>query len=94
MVKLFCAIVGVAGNAFPVDIDADQTVGDLKKAVKKENKNKLYNVDAGDLELYLAKKGSAWLTVADVMKGVSDTTGLKPFDNAGAPLHLVGLSKK
>ncbi|KAE9250319.1 hypothetical protein PF002_g4829 [Phytophthora fragariae] len=28
------------------------------------------------------------------MKGVSDTTGLKPFDNAGAPRHLVGLSKK
>ncbi|KAE9357302.1 hypothetical protein PR003_g1854, partial [Phytophthora rubi] len=91
MVKLFCAVVGEQGSVFPVDIDAEQTVGDLKKAVKKENN---YSDPAYKLKLFLAKKGSAWLTVADVMKGVSDTTGLKPFDNAGAPLHLVGLSKK
>ncbi|KAE8884039.1 hypothetical protein PF003_g31832 [Phytophthora fragariae] len=28
------------------------------------------------------------------MKGVSDTTGLKPLDSAGTPLHDYGLSKK
>ncbi|KAG2768153.1 hypothetical protein Pcac1_g20609 [Phytophthora cactorum] len=36
MVKLFCAIVGDAGSAFPVDIDVGQSVGDLKKAIKEE----------------------------------------------------------
>ncbi|EGZ11069.1 hypothetical protein PHYSODRAFT_264761, partial [Phytophthora sojae] len=44
MVKLFCAIVGAAGSAFPVDIDAGQSVGDLKKAIK-----------ADKLQLFLAK---------------------------------------
>ncbi|KAL7994235.1 hypothetical protein Plhal703r1_c55g0160591 [Plasmopara halstedii] len=33
MAKLIYAIVGAASNAFPVDIDAGQLVGDLKKAI-------------------------------------------------------------
>ncbi|KAE8982115.1 hypothetical protein PR001_g23340, partial [Phytophthora rubi] len=95
MVKLFCAVVGVAGRAFEVNIDAEKTVGDLRKAIKKENKVKLKNVDAGDLLLFLAKTTTgAWLTEVDVMKGVSDTTGLKLLDSAGTPLHDYGLSKK
>ncbi|GMF43543.1 unnamed protein product [Phytophthora lilii] len=66
MVKLFCAIVGVAGSAFPVDVDAGQTVGDLKKAVKEEKPNKLKDVDADELQLSLAKKGTGWLPSADL----------------------------
>ncbi|EGZ25222.1 hypothetical protein PHYSODRAFT_326275 [Phytophthora sojae] len=64
MVKLFCAIVGAAGSAFPVDIDAGQSAGDLKKAIKAEKTNKLKDIDAGDLQLFLAKKDEgrgAWL---------------------------------
>ncbi|KAE9002316.1 hypothetical protein PR001_g18282 [Phytophthora rubi] len=61
MVQLFCAIVGVAGSAFPVDIDTGETMGDLKKAIKKEKKNMLKDIDADKLQLFLAKKDGAWL---------------------------------
>ncbi|EGZ27443.1 hypothetical protein PHYSODRAFT_321246 [Phytophthora sojae] len=61
MVKLFCAIVGAAGSAFPVDIDAGQSVGDLKDAIKAK---KMYQFPADELQLFLAKKDEgrgAWL---------------------------------
>ncbi|KAL4086252.1 hypothetical protein PRIC1_014382 [Phytophthora ramorum] len=78
MVKLFCAIVGVAGSAFPVDIDADQLVGDLKKAIKKEKTNKLKDIDAADLQLFLAKKDEgrgAWLDGAGAAAVALDERG-------------------
>ncbi|KAE9317940.1 hypothetical protein PF008_g18619, partial [Phytophthora fragariae] len=62
MVKLFCAIVGVLGKAFPVNIDAGQSVGDLKKKIKKDNPGKLKGIDANDLQVFAAKKGGAWLS--------------------------------
>lgn len=37
MVKLFCKVVGVKGSAFAIDINASETVGDLKNAVKANN---------------------------------------------------------
>ncbi|EGZ11280.1 hypothetical protein PHYSODRAFT_338002 [Phytophthora sojae] len=59
MVKLVCAIVGVAGSAFPVDIDASQLVGDLKDAIKAK---KMYQFPADELQLFLAKTADgAWL---------------------------------
>ncbi|KAG2763856.1 hypothetical protein Pcac1_g24541 [Phytophthora cactorum] len=59
MVKLFCAIVGDAGSAFPVDIDVGQSVGDLKKAIKEEIN---YPDPVYKLQLFLAKKADgAWL---------------------------------
>ncbi|KAG3107626.1 hypothetical protein PI125_g12569 [Phytophthora idaei] len=59
MVKLFCAIVGEARSAFPVDIDAGQTVGDLKDAVKTKIN---YLGPAYELQLFLAKTtNGAWL---------------------------------
>ncbi|ETI53113.1 hypothetical protein F443_03894 [Phytophthora nicotianae P1569] len=97
MVTLYCAVVGVAGSAFPVDIDASLSVGHLKDVIKGEKTNDLKDVDAYKLQLFLAKteKGAgAWLTEADVKKGVSDTSDLKLLGAAGAPLNLVGLSKK
>jgi hypothetical protein len=61
MVTLVCALVGVKGNAFPVDIEASQLVGHLKKAIKKENE-KTITCDARELQLFLAKKGDdTWL---------------------------------
>ncbi|KAG3109837.1 hypothetical protein C6341_g27935 [Phytophthora cactorum] len=42
MVKLFCAIVGVAGSAFSVRVDESdepESVDDLKKEIKKEKPN-------------------------------------------------------
>jgi hypothetical protein len=38
MVKLFCALVGAAGSAFPVDIDGSQSVGDLKDKIAEKQK--------------------------------------------------------
>ncbi|EGZ05844.1 hypothetical protein PHYSODRAFT_419265, partial [Phytophthora sojae] len=52
--KLFCAIIGVA-DTFRVDIDAGQSVGDLKKAIKLDNA-KMITGDARSLKLFLAKK--------------------------------------
>ncbi|GMF66034.1 unnamed protein product [Phytophthora lilii] len=68
MVKLFCAIVGAAGSAFHVDVDAGQSVGDLKKAIWEKIKAKFIHDDkfrsvvASYLQLFLAKtEGGAWL---------------------------------
>ncbi|KAL7691123.1 hypothetical protein Plhal304r1_c010g0039771 [Plasmopara halstedii] len=59
-VTLFCAIDGVKGSAFSVDIDACQLVDHLKKVIKKKRE---YNFAA---VLYLAKKGESWLTENEV----------------------------
>ncbi|KAL7692180.1 putative protein kinase-like domain superfamily [Plasmopara halstedii] len=61
MVKLFCVIVGKAGSAFPVTIDENETVGDLKKLIKAENSATI-TCDAKDLQLFLARKDGGWLT--------------------------------
>ncbi|OWY93143.1 Crinkler (CRN), partial [Phytophthora megakarya] len=100
MVKFFCAIVG-AGSSFPVDIDENETVGDLKKAIKKKKKhNVLKDVDPDELQLFLAKKKTdegegkwPWLTKKDVEEGVNDTSNLKRLDVEMAPLSMVGLSE-
>ncbi|EGZ14158.1 hypothetical protein PHYSODRAFT_363598, partial [Phytophthora sojae] len=69
MVKLFCAIVGAAGSAFPVDIDGGQSVGDLKKAIKAEKTNDFKDIDADKLKLYVAKtEGGAWLRSKDLLR--------------------------
>ncbi|ETI57142.1 hypothetical protein F443_00504, partial [Phytophthora nicotianae P1569] len=93
MVKLFCAIVGVVGSAFPVTINDTESVGDLKKAIKDQSDGKI-GAPWLDLRLFLAKKDEAWLTENDLKEGVSDTSDLEQLDVAGAPLNLVGLSEK
>ncbi|OWY92244.1 Crinkler (CRN), partial [Phytophthora megakarya] len=60
MVKLFCAIVGVAGSSFPVNIDENETVGDLKKAIKDQSDG-IITCPRSQLQLFLAKKGVGWL---------------------------------
>nr|AHF51834.1 crinkler [Lagenidium giganteum] len=92
MVKLFCAVVGAAESAFPVDIDGSQSVGDLKKAIKAENED--IKCPARQLQLYLAKKGDAWLTQKQVEESVDDTSDFKLLKVVAAPLQLVGLSEK
>ncbi|EGZ28884.1 hypothetical protein PHYSODRAFT_474854 [Phytophthora sojae] len=69
MVKLFCAVVGVAGSAFSVRVDESDTVDDLKKAIKAEKTNDFKDIDADKLELYVAKRDGEWLTEADVKSG-------------------------
>ncbi|KAG6944706.1 hypothetical protein JG688_00016947, partial [Phytophthora aleatoria] len=73
IVKLFCAIVGVAGAAFPVDIDAGQSVGDLKEKIKAKEDIK---GRARDLQLFLAKTADgAWLDGAGVAAVTVDEDG-------------------
>ncbi|KAG1693370.1 hypothetical protein DVH05_023456 [Phytophthora capsici] len=95
MMKLYCAIVGVAGSVFAVEIGEDKTVYDLKDAIKTQNKIK--KVDAGDLQLFLAKKKKKgkgmWLTEKDVQKGVNNTSDFNLLGTVGAPLKFVGLLK-
>ncbi|UIZ26272.1 hypothetical protein KXD40_002183 [Peronospora effusa] len=62
MVKLFCAIVGVRGSAFSVEIDVAESVDDLKKAIKAEKANALMNFDAHQLQLFLTKRNGVWLS--------------------------------
>ncbi|KAF0712275.1 hypothetical protein As57867_004868, partial [Aphanomyces stellatus] len=50
MVKLFCVVVG-EGSPFPVVIDAEKTVGILKKMIKDE-KQDIITFDADKLDLY------------------------------------------
>ncbi|GMF46367.1 unnamed protein product [Phytophthora lilii] len=62
MVKLLCAMVGVAGSAFSVRVDENDLVDDLKKAIWEEIKEKFIHDDkfrsvvASDLQLSLAKQ--------------------------------------
>ena len=49
--KLFCVVVN-EDEAFPVMIRPNETVGDLKKAIKAENQNAFETYDAKDLKLF------------------------------------------
>ncbi|KAG2872456.1 hypothetical protein PC115_g24606 [Phytophthora cactorum] len=69
MVKLFCAIVGVAGSAFEVDIDDAESVSALKDAIKAKKPNDFKDVDADKLQLFLAKTDDgAWLKSKDLLR--------------------------
>ncbi|KAG2766625.1 hypothetical protein PC111_g25115, partial [Phytophthora cactorum] len=76
MVLLNCALVGVAGSAFPVDIDENKSVGHLKDAIKAKKPNDFKDVDADKLQLFLAKtEGGAWLAGAGVAAVTVDGDG-------------------
>ncbi|KAG2765731.1 hypothetical protein Pcac1_g22810 [Phytophthora cactorum] len=85
MVKLFCAIVGVAGSAFEVDIDKGQKVGDLKKAIKDQSDG-LITDPWPKLQLFLAKMANgAWLPDNDAL----DTLLQSKIDTSSY-LHMRG----
>eukprot|EP00644_Phytophthora_capsici_P016688 jgi/Phyca11/50944/gw1.47.206.1 len=90
MVTVFCAIVGVPRSVFSVKIDENESVAELKKAIKKEIPAR-FQCDAMDLQLYLTKKGDVWLTEAHVKEGLSDTSGLKLLDSMKTKLKVLGL---
>ncbi|POM72878.1 Crinkler (CRN) family protein, partial [Phytophthora palmivora] len=89
------------GSVFTVVVNSTKVVDILKKAIKKKNPatikfgdGSVFTVVVNSTKLFLAKKGGAWLTEADVKKGVEDTTGFTLLDVAGAPLNLVDLSEE
>ncbi|KAG4036425.1 hypothetical protein PC123_g28005, partial [Phytophthora cactorum] len=68
MVTLYCAVVGVAGSAFPVDIDASLSVGHLKDAIKGKKPDTIKG-EADKLQLFLAKTDDgAWLKSKDLLR--------------------------
>ncbi|KAE9073529.1 hypothetical protein PF010_g25033 [Phytophthora fragariae] len=81
MVKLVCAIVGVAASAFSVEIDESKTLEELTYAIKALHPVGI-KCDAMDLQLFLAKrkreeKGSGkeeWLTEREEHEGVTLVT--------------------
>ncbi|KAI9994875.1 hypothetical protein PInf_011713 [Phytophthora infestans] len=80
MVKLLCAIVGVPGSAFPVNVDEKETVGGLKNAIKRQSDG-LITDPWPNLQLFLAKKeGGEWLSSNDpvVISTRSGTTTCIP----------------
>ena len=54
MPKLSCFVVGHEGSPFPVDVAAEESVGDLKDKIKEK---KEYKFPADELELYMARNG-------------------------------------
>ncbi|KAG2801399.1 hypothetical protein PC113_g24603 [Phytophthora cactorum] len=94
MVKLFCAIVGVAGSAFEVDIDDAESVSALKDAIKAEKPNDFKDVDADKLQLFLAKKHGAWLDGAGAAAVTLDEDGpLRGFGDQMDPTLWVKNAK-
>ena len=59
-VTLFCEVVGLPDSVFSVRIDTNDSVDQLKKAIKVE-KPATIQCDARDLQLFLARKNGAWL---------------------------------
>ena len=52
-ITLLCLVKGnILANAFPVHIDGNSLVGDLKKVIKAENAQTFANVDAKDIKLW------------------------------------------
>ncbi|KAL3660540.1 hypothetical protein V7S43_014296 [Phytophthora oleae] len=74
---------------FHVDIVEDTSVGELKIAITSALR---YTGRPDKLQLYLAKKGSAWLTERDVLEGVSDLNDDNRLKFARATLEVVGLA--
>ncbi|ETM39626.1 hypothetical protein L914_14233, partial [Phytophthora nicotianae] len=73
-VKLFCAIVGVAGSVFSVRVDMSDSVDDVKDAIKVKKPDTI-KCEADKLQVYLAKKDGARLTEAGAESVVLDEHG-------------------
>ena len=64
VLKIFCCILG-SDRLFPVDITEDQTVGDLKEAIKKKKEPDLDHLPADALDLWKVS-GSLLLPVLTI----------------------------
>ncbi|KAJ8525388.1 hypothetical protein ON010_g15725 [Phytophthora cinnamomi] len=81
MVTRKCGIVGVAGNAFSIGIDTKKSVNGLKVAMTQKNLAAI-TCDSKELQLFMAKKDSVWLTERDLMDGLTDTNGMTQLEDS------------
>ena len=73
MVTLFCAIVGVEGNAYSIDIDASKSVDHLKDAIALKEKCQFA---AKKLQLFLARNSDdTWLDTSAAKALTLDRNG-------------------
>ncbi|CAI5726049.1 unnamed protein product [Hyaloperonospora brassicae] len=59
-VTLFCAVVGIPDSVFSVKIDTNDSVDQLKEAIKVEKPAEI-QCDADELQLFIARKSGTWL---------------------------------
>lgn len=53
-IELFCFIIGdEPNNIFPIQIERDRTIGNMKAKIKDENKHVLQGIDAKSLVLWM-----------------------------------------
>ncbi|KAK1941039.1 hypothetical protein P3T76_007745 [Phytophthora citrophthora] len=57
MLRLWCAVVGVSGTAFCVDVDENKTISYLSRVIKEAKKEGFKKFDANELFLYQAMQG-------------------------------------
>eukprot|EP00644_Phytophthora_capsici_P003765 jgi/Phyca11/108281/e_gw1.15.479.1 len=75
-VSLQCVIVGI-GSSFDVEIDDGEKVSKLMRAIK-DRKPLTITCEADLLQLFLAKKGNAWLS-----SSTDDVKALKKGEKTG-----------
>ncbi|KAF8931909.1 hypothetical protein BGZ47_011637, partial [Haplosporangium gracile] len=81
--SLFCLVNGEAtSNAFPVEIEATKTIGDLKELIKTKKTNDFQDVDADKLTLWRVS-----ISVAD------DNNDDNDDDNEDLPILLDNVLK-
>ncbi|RMX64602.1 hypothetical protein KXD40_002085 [Peronospora effusa] len=93
MVTLLCAFVGTKGSVFPVHIDASQSVGHLKDAIKMDNQRRI-TCDANDLQLYPAKTKIGTAKTEDGKWLSSSTEDVKKLKEGEKTSHVVELTKE
>lgn len=91
MLALACALVGSPGYLSRVDIDANESVGDLKNAIKSKAEER--SCSAHRLQLFLAKRGDEWLTYNEV-EDSTDTRSLTELSVPVSMLDEVGLASE
>ncbi|KAK1937047.1 hypothetical protein P3T76_009825 [Phytophthora citrophthora] len=79
MTKLFCAIVGISGSVFSVDIDLNQSVENLKVAIKSQS-DRAITVPLPKIQLYLAKKGNLWLKDDDTLDSILQSGDVTSYE--------------
>jgi hypothetical protein len=77
--KLFCLHPGTGSGPFRVDIEPDETIYDLKEVIKRKIPNTLARLDVDHLDLFLAKRGDAWLVNNGKRNEVDDLL-MQPLD--------------
>ncbi|KAF9416742.1 hypothetical protein BGZ76_004608, partial [Entomortierella beljakovae] len=76
-IKLFCILDGDS-SAFPVKLEVEDTIGELKKAIKEENPNDLQDVDADMLIIWRVSIPSAPESVITLGNLIGDETTAHP----------------